>query len=258
MKDDLSRRSALGRLASVAALPHLTRAHAADAAGTPAAIAQQQGVCVLFPQAVEGPYYFDPKLVRTDISEGRPGMPLSLQLRIIESGPCTPIASARVDIWHADAGGIYSGYSGQGDVRDVSTKGQTYLRGTQITDTDGRVTFASIYPGWYPGRTTHIHIKVFLDQKSLVTGQVYFPEELSARIYQTREPYKARPVPDTINSTDWIYKDGAREGGGTVFSANEDGDSIVAALLIAVDTSGMAAKKAAGWTGWLRGLMVRE
>ena len=251
MDIDLSRRRALQGLTLGAAgsgLVGSSPTHAAE----PAAAANPQGVCVLFPQAVEGPFYFDPKLVRSDIAEGRPGAPLQISLRVIESGVCTPIVNARVDIWHADASGIYSGYEGQGAARDVSANGQTYLRGTQLTDANGVAAFRSVYPGWYPGRTPHIHLKVFLDHATLVTGQMYFPDDLSAKIYKERAPYNDRPVPDTTNARDFIFASGNREGGGTVLSANADGETIAAALLIAVDRSGAAARKVEGWGGWLR------
>ncbi|CAA2137267.1 Catechol 1,2-dioxygenase 1 [Hyphomicrobium sp. ghe19] len=244
MTKSLSRRQALTGVLAAPAATAIMAGSASAASDTPAAAEQPHGQCVLLPQSVEGPFYFDPKLVRSDISEGRPGAPLRLSLRVIEAGPCTPIANARVDVWHADATGIYSGYSGQGASREISTKGQTYLRGTQMTDADGRVSFNTVYPGWYPGRTPHIHVKVFLNETSLVIGQIYFPDDFSARIYSTREPYNARAVPDTTNATDWIYGDGQREGGGTVLAMSEDGDTIVAGLLIGVDKSGEAAAKA--------------
>ncbi|MGE7157141.1 hypothetical protein ACQKJ1_25815 [Methylorubrum rhodesianum] len=82
---------------------------------------------------------------------------MRLRLRVIEAGPCTPVAGARVDVWHSDARGLYSGYPGQGDDRAVDTSGQTFLRGTQMTDEGGWVSFETIYPGWYAGRATHIH-----------------------------------------------------------------------------------------------------
>lgn len=257
MENKLSRRGALQGLTLGSTSSSLfPNAHAA-ATEEPSAATNPQGVCVLFPQSVEGPFYFDPKLERSDIAEGREGAPLNIQLRVIESGACTPIANARVDLWHADAGGLYSGYAGQGATRDVSTKGQTYLRGSQSTDVDGRVMFRSIYPGWYPGRTPHIHVKVFLDAKSLVTGQMYFPDGLSRRIYDELAPYNTRPVPDTANTDDFIFTSGGREGGGTVLAVSDNDTGITAALLIAIDRTGTAALKAGGWGGWLRGLFGR-
>ncbi|MGZ8410044.1 MAG: intradiol ring-cleavage dioxygenase, partial [Hyphomicrobium sp.] len=124
----LSRRDALRKLiVGTAGVSLATAARAqAPAADVQAPATQPAGACVLTPQAMEGPFYFDPKLVRADITEGRPGAPLDLTLRVIEHGPCTPIANARVDVWHADAGGIYSGYNGQGDDGNASAEGQTH------------------------------------------------------------------------------------------------------------------------------------
>ncbi len=264
MPEQFSRRQALRSLAAGAAIAS-TRADAGDLAQTaekpeagatqPSAAEQPAGQCTLFPQAVEGPYYFDPKQVRADITEGRPGLPLALHLRFIAAGSCAPLANVRVDIWHADAGGVYSGYSGQGDRRDVSTKGQTYLRGTQFTDANGNVAFATIFPGWYPGRTPHIHIKAFLDDVTMLTGQAYFSDDVNSRIYRNNEPYTSRPTPDTTNATDGIYQSGMKDGGGIVFLMEETTTPMVAGLVIAVDRSGSAARKAGGgWRGLLRGL----
>ncbi|MBR2535520.1 MAG: intradiol ring-cleavage dioxygenase [Hyphomicrobium sp.] len=252
MAPDFSRREALRALsigaATTSLLPTATQAQET----APAAATNPAGVCVLLPQAVEGPYYFDPKLVRSDISDGRPGAAVELKLRIVDAKTCTPMPGIRVDVWHADAGGIYSGYERQGDDRTVSAKGETYLRGTQMSDADGIATFRTIYPGWYPGRTPHIHVKAFLDTTSLVTGQIYFPDDLSARVYKEREPYSKRPVADTTNASDGIFQAGEKEGGGTVLAVSEVGELITAALLIGVDRTGEAAKKGSGFGGFFR------
>jgi len=206
------------------------------------------------PQAVEGPYYFDPKLVRSDIAEGRPGVRLTLVLKFIELGACTPIAGARVDIWHADARGVYSGYAGQGDRRDVSTKGETYLRGTQTTGADGTATFLTVFPGWYPGRTPHIHLKAFISDRAVLTGQAYFEDRLSSRIYRERAPYSERPQQDTTNESDFIFKAANKEGGGIVIAVNESPEMLTGTLLVAVDRSGEAARRTGGWNRLWRGL----
>ena len=103
-------------------------------------------VCILTPEATEGPFYFDPKLVRSDITEGKQGAPLVLTLQIVQAKDCTPLSDARVDVWHADELGLYSGYARQ---ETGSAKGETFLRGTQFTGADGEVRFKTIYPGWY-------------------------------------------------------------------------------------------------------------
>ncbi len=263
MRQQLSRRDAVRGLslatAGMAAAPASAELpNPPNAPAAPIAAAEQPaGMCILQPQAVEGPYYFDPSQVRSDIAEGMPGAAVKLVLHVVDAQGCAALPGLRVDIWHADARGVYSGYSGQGDARDISSKGATYLRGTQMTGSDGRVTFRTIYPGWYPGRTPHIHLKVFLDKTTLVTGQNYFPDDLSAKIYRERAPYSARPVADTSNARDGIFMDGARDGGGTVFAIESEGDLIVASLLIGVDRTGSAARKAGGWGDELRRLIGR-
>jgi protocatechuate 3,4-dioxygenase beta subunit len=112
--------------------------------------------CVLTPEQDEGPFYIDFAQVRQDIVEDRRGVPLALTVAVVDSNTCRPIRNAAVDIWHCDALGTYSGEPSEGSV------GRTYLRGIQLTDDSGRVKFATIYPGQYPGRTTHIHVKVHI------------------------------------------------------------------------------------------------
>jgi protocatechuate 3,4-dioxygenase beta subunit len=194
-------------------------------------------VCILTPEAVQGPFYFDPKLVRADITEGRPGAPLALTLQVVSAKDCTGLNGARVDLWHADGRGMYSGYRGQGD-DGVSTRGQTFLRGTQFTGADGQVRFTTIYPGWYPGRAPHIHFKVLLDATSLVTGQLYFPDEFSARVYAGRPPYDERKTKRDIvaNEEDFIFKD--QGGADALVSVTEEGGSYLASLVIGVDHAG--------------------
>jgi protocatechuate 3,4-dioxygenase beta subunit len=247
---NVSRRQALRGLVLGAAGARLGAPPGSVTAETTPA-AQPPGTCTLFPQTTAGPFYFDPKLVRSEIAEGRPGLPLRLVLRVIESGPCTPITEARVDIWHADARGIYSGYAGQGDRRNISARNETYLRGTQMTDADGTAIFRTIYPGWYPGRTPHVHVKVFLDARTAVTGQIYFADALSARVYRERQPYAARPKADTTNASDFIFKSGDREGGGIVFAIKEESDLLVGSLAIAVDRRGAARRAGGGLLGGL-------
>jgi protocatechuate 3,4-dioxygenase beta subunit len=191
-------------------------------------------VCRMTPRMVEGPFYFDPDLVRQDITEGRPGVPLRIDLQITDGATCQPIEGARVDLWHCDATGQYSGYDGQGDDRSISTKGEKFLRGTQTTGANGEVTFTTVYPGWYRGRTTHIHFKVLLDEKAMLTGQLYFPDALSEYIFTNIAPYNTRSAKrDTLNSTDWIA--GADGDHVSFVSVREEKDAYVASLIIGVD-----------------------
>src|SRR5687767_14659595 len=164
-----------------------------SAVGAKRAWAQSSGSCVLTPEAGEGPFYLDPKLVRADISSGQPGAPLQMAMQVVRAGDCATLANARVDVWHADALGLYSGYEQQSGVGGVSTKaaaGQQYLRGTQFTDTAGNVQFRTIFPSWYGGRTPHIHFKVFLGRNEVVASQIFFPDEITKEVF-ARDPYRA-------------------------------------------------------------------
>jgi protocatechuate 3,4-dioxygenase beta subunit len=194
-------------------------------------------VCVITPATTEGPFYNDPKLVRADITEGRPGVPTELKLQVVDA-MCRPLANARVDVWHCDATGLYSGYGGQGDDRGTSTVGATFMRGTQMTGADGVATFKTVYPSWYRGRTTHIHFKVFLDAASVLTGQLFFPDALSEYLYRNVAPYTGRrSMRDTSNAADAI----ARQATAASFAyVKERSDSYLAAMVIGVGPGGPA------------------
>jgi protocatechuate 3,4-dioxygenase beta subunit len=187
-------------------------------------------VCVLTPEAMEGPFYFDPKLVRSDITEGKQGAPLALTLQIVEAKDCAAIPAARVDVWHADGLGLYSGYVRQ---ETGSAKGETFLRGTQSTGAGGEVSFTTIYPGWYPGRTPHVHFKVFVGERDVVTGQLYFPDAITDRVYATTTPYRQRKAErDTLNADDFIFV--KQRGTDTIINVKESGGSYLASLVIGV------------------------
>lgn len=208
---------------------------AAGPALSAAPIGAEGGSCLVTPRSIEGPFYLDPRLVRTDIGEGRPGTALRMRLRVIEAGPCTPIANARIDIWHADAQGLYSGYEGQGDRQRLSTVGQTFLRGTQFTDGSGWAAFASIYPGWYPGRATHVHFKVLIEARTLLTGQMYFPDAINASVYGAVPAYGNRAFKrDIVNGTDFLARREDPQGRG-VCTVERTGEGYLASLVIAVD-----------------------
>lgn len=158
--------------------------------------------CVLTPEEIEGPFYTDLNLVRRDITDGKPGSPLQLDLTVIDATTCEAIQDATVDIWHADAGGLYSAFTGQGDNADIDTTADSFLRGVQPTDTSGLATINTIYPGWYGGRTTHIHIKVHFADNTRVTSQLYFPDEVTEGVYRDHPAYRERGAKDTANDAD--------------------------------------------------------
>lgn len=171
--------------------------------------------CVVRPEQTEGPYFVDERLNRSDIrsdpttGQAKPGTPLALTLQIFRlgSGDCQPLAGAQVDIWHCDALGIYS------DVRDAgfNTIGQKFLRGYQITDARGEAKFVTIYPGWYAGRTVHIHVKVrtahAAERHSEFTSQMYFDDGLTDRVYAD-QPYASKGRRNARNQDDRIFRRG--------------------------------------------------
>jgi protocatechuate 3,4-dioxygenase beta subunit len=188
-----------------------------------AAGSQTAADCVLMPELTEGPYYSYLDRVRSDITEGRPGLALDLRVNVVDASSCEPVKDAAVDIWHCDAGGEYSGVSGAGQ---ESTTGLTFLRGIQMTDADGTTSFRTIYPGWYAGRAVHIHVKVHLGTDETHTGQLFFDESVTDAVYQT-EPYAARGAPETRNENDDIF----RQSGGTTIVAVTPGDEAYSGLV---------------------------
>src|SRR5574341_3291 len=111
--------------------------------------------CILTPQLTEGPFFVDENLNRSNITGGQPGLPLTININVYNANSmaCSPMSGVHIDVWHTNATGAYS------DVPALGTAGQTFLRGYQVTDSNGNVSFTTIYPGWYTGRTTHIHLK---------------------------------------------------------------------------------------------------
>ncbi len=183
---------------------------AASSAGAPVALP----ACVARPALTEGPYFVDGMLDRTDIrsdpdtGEVKAGVPLLLTFRVSEIGSsaCTPLAGALVDVWHCDADGIYSGVAD----RSADTRGQKWLRGYQVTDANGTAAFTTIYPGWYPGRTIHIHFKVRTApdaaQGHEFTSQLFFDDALNDQVL-SQSPYNARGYRTVLNGQDRIYSD---------------------------------------------------
>ena len=184
--------------------------------------------CILTPESTAGPYYIDPGLIRRDITEDRAGVAMQLRLQVV-TADCQPVEGARVDVWHCDAAGNYSGFARQGSDRRVSTKDRTFLRGTQFTEGGGVAVFDTIYPGWYRGRTTHVHYRAFLEETTVLTGQIFFPDALSAYLFQSVPPYNDRTAQrDTVNASDGI----ARQAGETAYAAIREQPGFYDAALV--------------------------
>jgi len=184
--------------------------------------------CIVRPSQTAGPYFVDTDLDRSDIrsdpSDGsvREGARLELAFHVsrLDAQRCDPLAGALVDVWQCDAEGVYSGVK---DINDrFDTTGSRFLRGHQVTDRDGIARFTTIYPGWYRGRTVHIHFMIRTnpggDAGEEFASQLYFDDELTDRVFETR-PYASQSGQRTRNPEDGIYRSG---GSQLLLDATED------------------------------------
>jgi protocatechuate 3,4-dioxygenase beta subunit len=225
--------------------------------------------CVLTPELTEGPYCVEDALIRRDITDGKPGVPLTLRIAVQDlATSCGPLANAAVEIWHCDARGYYSGVSANNPGPDADptlvaeAAEQMFLRGVQLTDADGVVEFETIYPGWYISRTIHIHMKVAVEGTAgetyegghvSHTGQLFFDEALTEQVLAT-EAYAGRPDEErTTNDQDSILADHEDEPGFLVEVAQLVAGSIEEGLLgtiaIGVDSTATPAGVGGGGEG---------
>ncbi len=245
---NMTRRRFMASSAALATTLHFQRS--ALASGW----APEEGVCRLIPQQEEGPYYVARELFRSSIVEGKPGVPLSLRILVLDARTCEPLSNAAVDVWHCDALGLYSGFTkenpmgpggpggpgGSGGLggpppgfdpqhpgnrpgppetmgpppENHPTDNLTFLRGIQLTGVGGAVSFRTVFPGFYMGRTNHIHFKVRVGGQAEGTsyeaghtshnGQIFFPEEVSAGLMQ-HEPYSLHKIHRTAQGEDHVF-----------------------------------------------------
>ena len=195
----IRRREALTTLGGLGLTGVLGGAAAALTGGASPAVAA--GSCVLSPEVTEGPYWIDVSLTRRDIREGKAGLPLEIVFTVENAKTCEVLGGADVEIWHCDATGEYSGFDGAGHARS-STR---YLRGHQKSDASGQARFVTVFPGWYSGRTPHVHLKVHAGGNVVHTGQVFFNETTTAAVYR-KAPYRSHGQPDTRHAADNIYR----------------------------------------------------
>jgi protocatechuate 3,4-dioxygenase beta subunit len=192
------------------------------------------GTCVVRPQQTEGPFFVDEELNRSDLrsdprtGEAREGVPLRLAFEVsrTSAGICGPLVGALVDVWQCDAFGSYSDVGG--------TRGTQFLRGYQVTDAAGHAQFSTIYPGWYSGRTVHVHFKIRSARGAVTriefTSQLYFDDALTDTVH-AQAPYNNRGRRDTTNARDGLFANG---GSQLLLSPTPEGSGYAATFPIAL------------------------
>jgi len=230
-------------------------------------------VCRLAAEQEQGPFYVDDEMLRSNITEGKPGVPLALRLLVLDSRTCKPLPNVAIDLWHCDAMGLYAGYTSSNPGEGPGSPGgsppegpegpnggppamkptdkQTFLRGIQMTDAEGAVRFETVFPGFYMGRTNHVHFKVRLGghagegsghQTYLAghvshIGQLFFPEELATELMK-HEPYSNHQIHRTTQQEDGIYTEqhGASSLANVAFlNKSKPEAGLSASLIVAVD-----------------------
>lgn len=240
MTNDMTRRSALRLAGGVGTLgvvglvgglrgPWGTRANAAttDAAAD----------CVVTPEVTEGPYWVDTKLNRSDIrsnadgTDTQGGVPLTLTIYLKDASCGSVVSGAWIDIWHANDQGVYSDETSEG------TSSKTWLRGYQVTDDTGKVTFTTVYPGWYSGRTIHIHMRVRTFDGTTTTNdyttQLFFDESDNNAVVATTDYARGTRTRDTTNAADSIYQQEVSDGGAVLVPLTGDTTNGYAGTVVA-------------------------
>lgn len=167
--------------------------------------------CNVIPTETAGPYPITAgqmaATLRTDVRETQPGQMHKVKLRIIGDKNCAPIPNAEVSIWHCNVDGNYSGFNTNGHI-SLNATGQNWLKGRAMTDANGEVEFITIFPGWYPGRITHIHLEVKINDTSVKISQFTYPKKEMDIIHTTLDPYKKYGMDPVSPSTDGVFSDG--------------------------------------------------
>lgn len=210
--------------------------------------------CVLAPNQTGGPFYLDPQHYRKNITEGLPGFPLNLKIKVLGVNNCEPVPNAIVNIWHCNARGVYSEFGRvAGNPDDASES--SWLRGYQKTDADGFCEFKTIFPGWYPGRATHIHFDVHLgfepggkidsshDETSTFYSQMYFPNSIKTKVYADHDAYAEKGDNPTGTNNDVLFQNaGAPEALMLHFDESDYPNSLSAEFCIGLDMAGFPTK----------------
>ncbi|KAL4889535.1 Intradiol ring-cleavage dioxygenase [Aspergillus ambiguus] len=210
--------------------------------------------CTLNPEGETGPYFVKGEYLRTDVLEDQPGVPVTLEFQFVDVETCEPIPKLFADIWNCNATGVYSGLvaMGNGNSNDQNNMKTTFLRGVGATDDDGVVTFKTLFPGHYSGRTTHHHVVAHLNATVLANntlsggtvphiGQLFWDQDLINAVEAT-SPYNTNDVTLTTNDEDRVFSD---ETAGTtsdpvinyVYLGDDLSDGLLGWVTIAVNQS---------------------
>ncbi|KAI0123293.1 dioxygenase [Xylariales sp. AK1849] len=230
----------------------------------------QNNTCILTEEVTAGPYVWPrSQTLRQDITEGQPGVPMLLDIGVMDVETCEPLPDVLVDIWHCNGTGSYSSFTGRDpntpfeellqelnltvtDNLDLHTDATTWLRGIWPTDSEGVTEFTSIVPGFYIDRTIHIHVQVhenymirgngtIATSDTISTGQVFMAEDLSEQL-MALEPYVSHTeINRTTNDIDSIYSGETVNGWDPTLSIIPlDGENVengvVAYITIGVDS----------------------
>lgn len=194
------------------------------------------GTCTITDTETDGPYPLynsrGSSINRTAIADGKEGIPLSMVITIKNvNDNCAILSNARVDIWHCDKDGYYSGYSNSGYLGTQNNTSLVFCRGLQYTDANGEAKFTTIYPGWYQGRVTHIHVQVYIDNALKLTSQIAFPESINTEVYETAL-YSTHGQNSTKNTNDSIIKDSLDNELATVTANSSGGYDLVHTIFV--------------------------
>lgn len=196
------------------------------------------GDCVITATETDGPYPLygsrGSSIQRVDITDGKTGVPLNMTITVKNvNDNCNVVANARVDVWHTDKDGYYSGYINNGYLGTQDNSAKVFCRGLQYTDTNGVVNFLTVYPGWYTGRITHIHAQVYVGSTLKLTTQIAFPLDVTAAVYNT-SLYAAHGQNTAVTSfaADGIFSDGTGTELATVTANSSGGYDLVHTIYI--------------------------
>lgn len=234
-------------IAGIASADTTTTTGESGTAAETATSSASSGICTLNAEVTEGPYSLDGALVRADIREDKEGFEVRYTFTVVDqANDCAPLADALVELWHCDALGEYSGFVG-GNGHEEEDNG-TFLRGGQMTDSDGQCSITSIWPGHYVSRAVHVHMRVHTDVtltddsytggEIVHTGQLFFDPDINTEV-QATSPYSENTTKETLLADDSIYDDGGASSGLLTLTAlgSSVSDGYAATLTVGVNSA---------------------